>query len=194
MSLVPLAAALIRLAATDVGYQRNLTIATADALALQGLVDSTIGEQDLPWLSPSEWLWFLQWRRDRGGAIAEVVLRHLEEQFQYGPRYLQFSLRGVVLLDPAANVEAAYLVSERQEVEGSGLRWLRSHALEAAQPLDLARDALQFGTPAAWYVLRTLTAAREGRSSEVRAWLGRFAGARRLDRETTTQWRFEEYR
>lgn len=194
MSLIPLAAELIRLAATDVGYQRTLDIAMTDDLAFRGLVSEPIDQQDLAWLSLSEWLWFLQWRQDRGGATGEIVLGYLEEQLRDGPRFLQFSLRGVALLDPVVNAEAARKVSEDLEIEGSGLRWLRNHALEVAQPLELARDALQFGTPAASYVLRILTSRREGRSSEVRAWLGRLAGARRLDREMTDQWRFEEYR
>ncbi len=75
MSLIQVAAPLIRLAAVDEGYGEVFHDAvTADEGAFLGLVQAQIQPVELGWLKPTEWLWFARWRQALGGRLDEVVL------------------------------------------------------------------------------------------------------------------------
>lgn len=68
MTLIPLAAALIRQVVLDENYRLDLEAAvTQDDAVARGLIEEPVTPDDLPWLSPNQWQWFAYWRQSEGG-------------------------------------------------------------------------------------------------------------------------------
>jgi hypothetical protein len=102
MSLIALAAPLIRLAATDDGYAQDLyETVTGDHDAWAGLVNGHISEDELDLLTPAEWQWYATWRQSLDGGLDPVLLDHLVVTAT--TRFARFSYRSLVLQDPATN-------------------------------------------------------------------------------------------
>jgi hypothetical protein len=105
MSLIALAAPLIRLAAGDDGYAQDLYEAVdGDDDAWAGLVDGRISEDELELLTPAEWQWYATWRQSLDGDLDPVLLDHLVSTAT--TRFARFSYRSLVLQDPATNNSA----------------------------------------------------------------------------------------
>src|SRR5215468_2755028 len=101
MSLIPVAAALIRQAAADENYAQDLHDAVgADDAARHGLVFDPVGQAELDWLSASEWLWFARWRQDLGGPLDPTILSHLDLGLATSSRVSRFEFRGLIMRDP----------------------------------------------------------------------------------------------
>jgi hypothetical protein len=108
VSLIRTTAVLIRRAATDDGYAQELLDAVnSDQAAFGPLVNGRTDEDELHWLTPSQWLWFARWRQDRGGPLDPVVLRYLDDALLPAARSIRFEFRGLVMRDPASNDAAA---------------------------------------------------------------------------------------
>lgn len=186
MSLIPVAAELIRRAAQDETYEQDLHDAVnSHEPAFAGLVRSYVEERELGWLTPSEWMWFARWRQGMGGELDERLLAYLE--FAGSSRTSRFELRGLVMRDPDTNSAAAEADVAEPEL-GVGLAWLRSHALQFPDGLEIARDALQYATEAAWFTLRVLTSLGRDAGRQVAAELERIAVERELGRDVTSRW------
>ncbi len=76
MTLVPLAAELIRRATQDPGYEITLFDATASGTAAR--LRDPVESEELPWLSAGEWVWFAEWRLSVGWSVDIVVLDHID--------------------------------------------------------------------------------------------------------------------
>lgn len=186
MSLIPLAAELIKQAAIDENYAMDLeTSARADEGAFNGLVNARIDTTELGWLSPTEWLWFVRWRQGHGGSLQPVVLDYLASI--HGSRALRFQLRYLVMRDPATE-ESALQSYETGTAESVGLTWLDAHARVSVDSEEVARDALQVATEPAWFTLRVLTSLDDPRSIGVRAQLRVFARTNEISNEITSRW------
>lgn len=186
MSLIPLAAELIRRAAADENYAQDLHSAVQDKDAFDGLVHGGIVEPDLGWLAPSEWLWLARWRQGMGGRLDALLLDYLE--FAISSRSARYELRGLVMRDPLTDSLAARTSATDPELDDVGLRWLRAHSQEFPDPLEVARDALQYATEAAWFTLRVLTSLGHQRGEQVRQELAAFASERELGGELPSRW------
>jgi hypothetical protein len=199
MSLIPIAAELIRQAAADDNYSQDLYAAvSADQGAFRSLVTGPVEEDDLGWLSPSEWLWFAQWRQDLGGPLHRRILDHLDRALPAVSRVFRFDFRGLVMRDPASNdaIETQHTLpddsrSGRQDDGSIGLQWVQRHAREYPDSLEVSRDALQYATPVAWYALRVLTGLGDDRAEQVRQWLTQIAAEREISPEITRLWQNE---
>lgn len=190
MSLISVAAQLIRTAAADDDFaQEFYEVIAADQDARQYLVSELVREDELGWLSPSEWLWFAEWRQDLGGTLDQVVLDHLDQALPTASRVFRFDLRGLVMRDDSSN-DAAESQAVNQELPDIGLRWTERHARQFPDSLEVARDALQYATPAAWYTVCVLTALDDSRSAQVTQWLGQMAAENEIGPEVTRLWRF----
>jgi hypothetical protein len=186
VSLIPIAAELIRRAAIDENYAIDLdnSIRTDEA-TFAGLLYAGIDTDDLRWLWPSEWLWFVRWRQSRGGTLQLTVLEYLESIG--GSRASRFQLRYLVMRDPATE-ESVRLSHETPSAESVGLTWLERHARTFPDSGETARDALQVATEPAWFTLRVLTSLDDPRSRELRAQLRAFADTNEIGSEITSRW------
>ena len=186
MSLIPLAAPLIRLAATDENYAIDLDVSLrSDERASEGLLRAAIEPNDLGWMATSSWRWFAHWRQAKGGPLDWVVLSHLESTD--ASRAGRFELRSLVMRDPETEDLA---VSQPETVRDSsvGLVWLEQHARRFGDAPELARDALQIATEPAWFTLRVLTALDDARNPATRLMLRAFARERDVPREISIRW------
>jgi len=189
VSLITLAAPLIRQAAADETYQQDLHDSVADeSAAREGLVYAAIDTQDLGWLSPSEWQWFARWRQSMGGMLDTRLLEHLA--FTATSRSGRFELRGLVMRDPHTEERAPTANPTASYPEAPGLQWLQRHALEFPDSFEVARDALQYATRPAWFTLRVLTSHQHERGEQTRAQLRDFARERELSPEITSEWSY----
>jgi hypothetical protein len=187
MSLIQVAAPLIRLAAVDDGYAKELLDAVlADELAFGGLVGTEIQPAEVGVLKPSEWQWFASWRQALGGRLDEVVLLHLAGSA--GTRFARFKVRALVLRDRYTNGVAQF-VGLSHDV---GLNWLSDQVRDPrVDPRELVRDSLQCATEASWFVLRELTSLDDHRGEIVSNLLDEFAANYEINPEITTRWRYE---
>jgi hypothetical protein len=132
MSLIAVAAPLIRLAATDTEYAQDLHDAVfADDRALGGLVRTEIQEGDLAELTSSEWQWYASWRQELDGGLDRTVLDHLTESAS--TRFARFEVHKLVLRDPETNELAPTAddpsASDRPDaIDAIGLNWLSEQA------------------------------------------------------------------
>jgi hypothetical protein len=186
MSLIPLAAPLIRLAAVDDGYAQDLHDAVdADREALlNGLVRAQVQKADLAELTPTQWQWYASWRQELGGGLNRVVLDHLTASAS--TRFARFEVRELVLRDPQTNQLAARSRDLPAGSDAIGLNWLSEQAQGAGDDdaLELMRDSLQCATQASWFLLRQLTSLGEGRGELVRERLDAFPRGRGI----TARW------
>ncbi|MDA0182904.1 hypothetical protein OJ997_21510 [Solirubrobacter phytolaccae] len=187
MSLIPVAAELIRRAASDENYAIDLQAAVADDAVFAGLVEAEIGREELGWLALAEWQWFAAWRQGLGGPLDDRVLEHLGRAAQHS-RSARFELRALVMRDPETEALAGSISGTASADAPAGLRWLRTHAREFVDSEEIARDALQFATEAAWFTLRELTAPEHPRTEAIRGLLLQFAAEREIGVEVTARW------
>jgi hypothetical protein len=139
MSLVPLAAPLIRFAITDENYAIDLDVSLrADDRAREALLHAAIEPDDLRWMAPSEWRWFARWRQARGGPLDLVVLNHLERTD--ASRAGRFELRRLVMRDPETE-DLATRAPGRPPDASVGLVWLEQQARGFEDAPELALDA-----------------------------------------------------
>jgi hypothetical protein len=212
MSLIPLAAPLIRLAVTDVEYAQDLRDAVVDDQAFSGLVTAEVKDDDLAELTSTQWHWYASWRQELGGDLNKVVLDHLT--VSASTRFARFEVRELVLRDPRTNE----LATGADDDDAIGLNWLneqargerveeeierRRHEGEELTPgeafefvrdealaevFELMWDALQCATEASWFLLRRLTSLTDPRGSLVTEALRNFAGDRQIDPTMTQRW------
>jgi len=129
MSLIALSAPLIRLAAIDDGYARDLFEAVdSDEESRAGLVRGRIGEDELDRLTPTEWQWYANWRQALGGSLDRRLLNHLAASV--ATRFARFEVRALVLRDPPTNQLAPeYDSPPGEETDDTiGLHWLSEQA------------------------------------------------------------------
>ena len=103
-------------------------------------------------------------------------------------RASRFEFRGLVMRDPATNRAAVEATTPRAR-EDAGLQWAQEHALSFPDSLEVARDALQYATPAAWFTIRVLRSLGP-RTQDVRGWLDRVADEREIDPRVRDMWEF----
>jgi hypothetical protein len=125
----------------------------------------------LGWLSPREWLWFARWRQDLGGRLDPLVLSHLDVVLANASRASRFEFRGLIMRDPRANRAAPGAISRQSQYVDAGLQTAARHAGNFPDSLEVARDAVQYATPAAWFTIRVLTSLDYRRAEQVRDWL-----------------------
>jgi hypothetical protein len=191
MSLIQIAAPLIRLAAADDGYAQDLRDAIAsDDRAYGGLVSAEIRPTELQWLKPTEWQWFANWRQSLGGELDPVVLSHLG--ISAGSRFARFEVRALTLRDPSTNELASEDTYVPDADNSVGLQWLVGQIHEPrVDPTELARDSLQCATEASWFVLRQLTSLDDrDRANRVIQMLDDFATFSEIDPVLTSRWRY----
>jgi hypothetical protein len=218
MSLIPLAAPLIRLAVTDSEYAQDLRDAVFDDQAFSGLVRADVEDDDLAELTWTQWLWYASWRQELGGGLNKVVLDHLT--VSASTRFARFEVRELVLRDPETNADA--LEGDDPADDAIGLNWLSEQArgVRVAEELErrrdegeeltpgdafelvrdealievfeLMRDALQCATEASWFLLRGLTSLNDPRASLVTDALREFARERQIDPTMTQRWGLRE--
>jgi hypothetical protein len=191
VSLVPVAAALIRQATADENYAQDLRNAIDEnPPAWHGLVDDPVEETELGWLSLTEWLWFARWRQDLGGSLDAQILNHLDSALENASRASRFEFRGLIMRDPAANFAATEALTRQGGYEDVGLQSAERHARHFPDGVEVARDAVQYATPVAWFTIRVLTSLDDQRAQRVRRWLGQFAAQRQIDSQITGLWEF----
>jgi hypothetical protein len=191
MSLVQIAAPLIRLAAADDGYAQDLRDAIADDdRAYVGLVTAEIQPAELGWLKPTEWQWFANWRQSLDGELDPVVLSHLATSA--ASRFARFEVRALVLRDSYTNQLASEVHNVPDIDNAVGFRWLVGQIHEPrVDPRELARDSLQCATEASWFVLRQLTSLDDrDRANLVDKMLDDFATSFEIDPALTGRWRY----
>jgi hypothetical protein len=188
MSLIQVAAPLIRLAAADDGYAQDLDDAVAaDKNAYEGLINTSIRPAELGCLNPTEWQWFASWRQAHGGSLDEVVLLHLAD-FAV-TRFARFEVRALVLRDPHTNQLATLLEGHPPPRGSVGLNWLVTQVQEPrVDPRELALDSLQCATEASWFVLRQFTSREDERGEVVQKLLGEYAKRDDVDSAITRLW------
>jgi hypothetical protein len=186
MSLIPLAAPLIRLATTDENYAIDLDLSLrADDRVSEALLHAPIASDDLRWMAPSQWRWFAHWRQARGGPLDLVVLNHLARTD--ASRVGRFELRSLVMRDPETEGLATWAPGT-QPYSAVGLAWLEEQAREVEDAPELTLDALQIATEPAWFVLRVLTALDDPRNAASRLILREFATEREIPQELSSRW------
>jgi hypothetical protein len=191
MSLIPLAAPLIRLAAVDDGYAQDLHDAVfADRQTLvSGLVEAQVQEADLVELTPTQWQWYASWRQELGGGLDRVVLVHLTDSAL--TRFARFQVRELVLRDRPTNALAREFAGPAPDrPDAIGLNWLSEQARQAQvdQALELMNDALQCATEASWFLLRQLTSLRNEVGRSVGQQLELFADRREITPQFRARW------
>jgi hypothetical protein len=190
MSLIRLAAPLIRRASEDDGYAQDLGEAVAaDERAFNDLVNEVVNPADLGVLTPGQWQWFAGWRQAQGGQLDAVVVDYLAHVAL--TRYARYEIRALVLRDPLTNNLAGGDGGSTNRFDNVGLDWLHTQAQITSNPLELTRDALQCATEASWFVLRRLTSLQDERGAFVQQELNRFAAQRGIPPEITRLWRFQ---
>ena len=194
MSLIQVAAPLIRLAAADDGYAQNLHDAvTTDAGAYRGLVTAAIEPAEFGCLKPSEWQWFASWRQALGGRLDEVILLHLDRCA--GTRFARFEVRALVLRNPDTNRIAFEFIKPPDVDQEVGLNWLITQVHEPrVDPSELTHDSLQCATEASWFVLRQLTSLKDHRGNVVRNLLDEYARDHEIDLAITRLWYWQRRR
>jgi len=188
MSLIPLAAHLIRLAATDAECAQDLRDAVfADDQAVSGLVEADVQNQELAELTSTQWQWYASWRQELGGDLSRTVLDHLTANA--ATRFARFEVRELVLRDPPTNQYVAAADDRRGAEPPVGLTWLSEQAQGAGgdEAIELMDDALQCATDASWFLLRQLTSLSESRGAVRRA-LEEFANAREISAGLRQSW------
>ncbi len=220
MSLIPLAAPLIRLAATDMEYAQDLRKAVADDQARSGLVRSQVQEDDLAELTSSQWQWYASWRQELDGALDRVVLDHLTDSA--ATRFARFEVRELVLRDPLTNAAALEGDDLSDRPDAIGLNWLSRQAKSARiirdfdqipdeelaevfeqmpdevlelirdEALELMDDALQCATEASWFLLRRLTSLNDDRGRSVSEQLRDFVRRRDIAPRIWELWGLRE--
>ena len=196
MSLIPLAAQLIRRAVEDDVYAQDLRDAiAADERAFEGLIHGVVHPADLGWMTPTDWQWFARFRQALGGGLDGVVLSYLAEAAT--TRFARFDVRALVLRDPRTNQLAPEASDLPHRLDDTGLGdigldWLSAEAHATRDPLELTLDALQCATEASWFVLRQLTSLGDERAIFVGEQLDAFARQREITPETTRRWRFAQ--
>jgi hypothetical protein len=191
MSLIRLAAHLIRRASEDDGYAQDLGEAVAaDQRAFNDLVNEVVNPADLDVMTPSRWQWFAGWRQAQGGQLDAVVVDYLAHVAF--TRYARYEVRALVLRDPLTNNLARGDGDHTSRFDNVGLNWLRTQAQITSNPLELTRDALQCATEASWFVLRQLASLQDERGVFVQQELDRFAEQRGITPEITRLWRFQQ--
>jgi hypothetical protein len=156
MSLIPLAAHLIRLAATDDGYAQDLYDAVYYAVNKEedptaGLVEAPIQEYERSYLTSTEWQWYASWRQAQGGKLDSVVLDHLTASAS--TRFARFKVRELVLRDPRTNELAGERNNPPDGPDAIGLNWLSEQAKGARVDetfKERARRALSDELPEEW--------------------------------------------
>ena len=188
MSLIQVAAPLIRLAAADDGYAQDLHDAvTTDAGAYSGLVAAAIEPAELGCLKPTEWQWFASWRQALGGRLDAVVLLHLA--MSAGTRFARFEVRALVLRNPDTNRIASEFIKPPESDKEVGLNWLIAQVHDPrVDPSELMHDSLQCATEASWFVLRQLTSLDDHRGDLVRKELDSLRRADEIDSAITKRW------
>jgi hypothetical protein len=130
MSLIGVSAALIRAAAIDDGYAQDLFEAVdTDRESRAGLVNGRIGEDELAWLTPTEWQWYANWRQTLDGRLDRRLLNYLTDSVT--TRFARFEVRALVLRDRRTNELALEYdrPPEGEETDDTiGLRWLSEQA------------------------------------------------------------------
>ncbi len=116
------------------------------------------------------------------------MLDHLDQALPVASRVFRFDLRGLVMRDDSSN-DAAESRTVAQGFDDIGLRWAEHHAREFPDSLEIARDALQYATPVAWYTLRVLTTLDDRRSAHVTEWLNQAAAENEISPDITRLWR-----
>ena len=221
MSLIPVAAPLIRLAATDTEYAQDLRDAVfADDQTLGGLVRTEVREGDLAELTSSEWQWYASWRQELDGGLDRTVLDHLTASAS--TRFARFEVRELVLRDPGTIALAPPPDDLPAGEDAIGLNWLSKQAKGARiiedfdlipdgalpevfeqipdevfelmrdEALELMDDALQCATEASWFLLRRLTALNDDRGRSVNGQLREFAGERDIESRIRERWGLRE--
>jgi len=113
MRLISVAAPLIQRAAANEYDAQKLFAAVhderaateADERVLSDLVqEPAVQHEDLPALTPAEWLWFSRWKQALGGTLEVIVLDHLIDRA--ATRFSRYEIRALVLKDPETNAAA----------------------------------------------------------------------------------------
>jgi hypothetical protein len=185
VSVFRLAAELIRRAAVDDGYEQDLhdALLQQDEAALM-LRDAAIDEAALRYLTPSDWLWFAEWRQGHDGTLDLGLVAYLAAAT--GSREQRYRLRALVMRDRDVAEEAPE--ARLDEPRAAGLRWLREHARQFPEPIEVVYDALQVATEPAWFVLRVMTAPDVDRDEALRRWLVAFGEAREVPAAIQRRW------
>jgi hypothetical protein len=143
MSLISIAAPLIRLAAADDDHAQKLFDAVnpeGDAEARIGLIRSGVHPDELAALTSTEWQWFANFRQGLGGELDPVVLDHLTDSAS--TRFARFEVRRLVLRDPLTNTDALEGGNLANRPDATGLNWLSRQAKGARiiEDFDLIPD------------------------------------------------------
>jgi hypothetical protein len=128
MSKIRQVAQLIRLAAADDDYARDLHEAIRDDPgAIEVLQFGRIDVEDFGQLMPTEWQWFANWRQARGGRLDQDLLRYLTTSAT--TRFARFQVRALVLRDPDTNRTAIEWPARSEDRPADiGLAWLYGQA------------------------------------------------------------------
>ncbi|BBX24806.1 hypothetical protein MTER_42170 [Mycolicibacter terrae] len=129
MSLISIAAPLIRLAAVDDDRAQDLFDAVnpeRDETARIGLIRSGVEPTELAVLTSPEWQWFAEFRQALGGELDPVVLDHLTDSAS--TRFARYAVRRLVLRDPTTNADARDGGDPADRPAAIGLNWLSRQA------------------------------------------------------------------
>jgi hypothetical protein len=188
VTILRVAAELIRHAAKDENYVLDLHEAARDEVVFSALVLAPVQVDDLPALRPSEWLWFARWRQGMGGPLDVNLLRWIDEGVRTGSREARFRLRGLAMCDPSSERVAETAEPFGYLARDPGLTFLQEHATTFGDGFEVARDALQYASPASWFTLRVLTTERVDTGSDVRRYLTALADRLEISDEVTARW------
>jgi hypothetical protein len=221
MSLIPLVAHRIRLAAADEDYEQELCDAVREGgEGFRTLVRARVRRQELAALTPIEWQWYASWRQALGGPLDAVVLNHLTDSGS--TRFARYEVHKLVLRDPRTNADALEGDDLSNRPNAIGLNWLHRQATGARiiedfdripdeelggvfeqmpdevfelmrdEALELMRDALQCATEASWFLLRRLTSLNDDRGRSVNEWLRDFVRSREIEPRIWERWGLRE--
>jgi hypothetical protein len=133
MSLISLAAPLIRLAATDDDHAQELFDAVdprrdpeGDREAFDGLIQTGVRPHELAALTSTQWQWFANWRQALGGQLDPVVLNYLTDSAS--TRFARFEVHALVLRDPSTNADSLEGDNLANRPDAIGLNWLSRQA------------------------------------------------------------------
>jgi hypothetical protein len=185
MSLIPLAAHHLRLAARDNESAQDFFDAVVAAGQMRSLVFADVEEQELHELDSTEWQWYAGWRQEHGGDLSRIVIDYLTATAV--TRYARFELDALVLRDVPTNDYAA-AGADADEIP-YGAIWLTDQArgAQADRATELMDDALQCATDASWFLLRQLMSLSESGES-IRVRLGEFAEHRQINPGLRQRW------
>jgi hypothetical protein len=148
MSLISLAAPLIRRAATDDDHAQELFDAVnpgrdqdRDREAFEGLIQTGVRPHELAALTSTEWQWFANWRQALGGQLDPVVLNYLTDSAS--TRFARFEVHALVLRDPQTNADALEGDDLSDRPDAIGLNWLSRQARGARIIEDFDRKSAE---------------------------------------------------